>query len=390
MIRPVRGSAAAVLTAVTAAVSAAGCGDGELDPDAIGNARLVLPGQMPVQLREGAGSDSTGRLYRVVASAPGDLDFDGQTDAAVLLAEADGISRYVTLHALVSAGGELEDVASLMVGEHIALLDLVAADGVIAAEILVQPLGSRMSAPPDIPVSAAWALTDRGLRPLRWERVQRPDVSPDLASPAGGQAPGAAATPGPDVPYAREWMLREVILDSMAVDDSAAVVNHLTAALRYQLAAEAAARAAETAEGADENLEEGAGDQHAGNQPAADEAAGDPAEETAADPAEDIIEPGSLPWLRFEVDLVSETGVTGTLEGADGCNRFFGSFRADEPPLMRVTPLASTARFCDGLVEEIASAMRHVLENVYRMDPDDGFLFMFSEDGRLVFQERSP
>ena len=105
--------------------------------------------------------------------ATGDLDGDGEEDAAAVLVERPGgTGTFYLLHALLSDGREVHDVSSRLVGDRIVVEAVRIEDGVIEADLLVRRLGEPVAARPSVPTTVRFVLTNRGLLPADFPSTQ--------------------------------------------------------------------------------------------------------------------------------------------------------------------------------------------------------------------------
>ncbi|MDH3732731.1 MAG: META domain-containing protein, partial [Gemmatimonadota bacterium] len=96
----------------------------------------------------------------------GDLDYDDETDAVVVLVEFRNMQRLLRLHALLGEDDEVRDVASRLIGDNIRVLDIRVDDGVIEVDMLIRAPHESFQREPTIPITGRFALTDRGLIPV--------------------------------------------------------------------------------------------------------------------------------------------------------------------------------------------------------------------------------
>lgn len=220
-----------------------------------------------ITLSEGTATSvgDTTREFSLASVAEGDLDLDGETDAVAILAEDDGISHYLYLHAFLSDGRVAEDVSARLVGDRVEVRRLSIDDAIIRVDLMLREPGQPITTPPTVPHSAYFALTDRGLIP-----APQTEIEP-AAEPRGM---GAERTL-----YGHEWVLE-----------------------RFEM----------------------------------------------GDWTGKIDDADGPPSLRFVTELADMAGASGQVTGFAGCNRIFGSFRAEEGGTLRVSGIASTRRACRG------------------------------------------
>lgn len=97
------------------------------------------------------------------------------------------------------------------------------------------------------------------------------------------------------------------------------------------------------------------------------------------------------PSLRFVTELADMAGASGQVTGFAGCNRVFGSFRAEEGGTLRVSGIASTRRACRGPATDFERRFIAAFESVdgYRVEGDTliidvgGGTMTFSLGGRI-------
>ncbi|MDX1579147.1 MAG: META domain-containing protein [Gemmatimonadota bacterium] len=166
--RPPRGLAAPAVF-VCFALGAAGC-DAPPDPTSEEHLRqgtYLAQDGTAIQLVDGEREAEApgGVSYRLLRTARGDLDLDGEEDAAAVLVERRGSQELLRLHALVADGESLEDVAVRLLGDRIVLSDLRVDEGLIHAELVVRRPGDPVTVEPSLPISTTFVLTTRGLIP---------------------------------------------------------------------------------------------------------------------------------------------------------------------------------------------------------------------------------
>jgi hypothetical protein len=102
------------------------------------------------------------------SSVEGDLDGDGVEDAAVILVERSvGAGTFYRLHALSSDGDEVRDVSSRLLGDRIRVQALRIEDGVIETDVLIRRPAEPAVSEPTVPLTLTFALTNRGLLPMK-------------------------------------------------------------------------------------------------------------------------------------------------------------------------------------------------------------------------------
>ena len=225
-----------------------------------------------VTLSEGVATDtSSGVQYELLTSGEGDVDFDGESDAAAILIEARGNARILRLHALLGGGGHAEDVSARLIGDRLGVRRLSIEDGVIRLELLIRNPGEPISVEPSVVFALYFVLTDRGLTPI---------VQTQVDDDRGEERRATDDRSMDDAPalYTHEWNL-----DAIAMGDWA-------------------------------------GDLDALDRPVS---------------------------VRFVAELTDVGGASGQFSGFAGCNRIFGSFRAEESAILRIAGLAATRRMCD-------------------------------------------
>lgn len=174
-----------VALALAGALALAACGrDDPLSDQALTNGTYLTDAtpEGTVTLGGGvadlpAGSD----LERIefVSATRGDLDGDGETDAAVVLADVGTNSRILRLHAVLRHDDGVADVASRMLGDGVAINVISIADDIIAVGMRIHERGQPPLTEPTVPVVLQFALTDRGIIPVSIPAVaEEGDVQP--------------------------------------------------------------------------------------------------------------------------------------------------------------------------------------------------------------------
>lgn len=137
------------------------------------------------EYRENADGGSSGDLrIRFVEHAAGDLDGDGDEDAAVVLVEEAGSDRLYRVHALLADGDSLRDVASRLLGDRIEVRGVRIVDDLIATDLVIRSPGEPVSAPPTVPATLGFALTGKGLFPIDRPTSSDPGRPSDVPDPA--------------------------------------------------------------------------------------------------------------------------------------------------------------------------------------------------------------
>lgn len=173
--------------ALAASLGACGGDDGPAptSPEALANATYLTEAAEggEVTLEEGRYVFAPGAPVSevvLVGSGEGDLDGDGETDAAAVLIEASGLARILRLHALLGSEEGVEDVAARMLGDRFAVRSVAIEDGLVDVRLLTRRPGAPVQTPASVPTRLRFALTDRGLVP----------VNPPEPVPAGDVEPG--------------------------------------------------------------------------------------------------------------------------------------------------------------------------------------------------------
>lgn len=174
----------------------------------------------------------------LVDYATGDLDGDGDEDAAVVLVErTDELRALYRLHALLSDGREVRDVSTRLLGDQMTVEGMRIADGVIEADLIpVEPgqfragglPGREPGGRPPPSITSEYVLTTRGLLP-----ASLPPASGDT----GDTEPSAEAVPSltgeswvileirtddaPGVPYAGEEQPALSFVEELRSEDGA-------------------------------------------------------------------------------------------------------------------------------------------------------------------------
>lgn len=191
-----------------AVLGGASCGDSEplVRDELLRNATYLSQfSDDPVQLAGGqyeapAAEGSATRLrVSFHGFAEGDLDGDGAEDAAVILVEDPGGSgTFWYLHAMVNEDTTLRDVSWRLLGDRVEVTSVRVDTAVIAVDLLVRRPEEPAVAPPTVPLTRHFVLTDRGLRPL--------DIGPPTARAAGAESTEGTGLAG------RAWTLTAIEL----------------------------------------------------------------------------------------------------------------------------------------------------------------------------------
>lgn len=110
----------------------------------------------------------------ILTTITGDFDGDEELDAAVVLVEAAGDARFLRLHAMLSDGRHIEDVAARLLGDRIEVTRVTLSDGIVTVEMRTRRPGETTQARPSVPVTGRYALTDRGFIPIDPPTVREP------------------------------------------------------------------------------------------------------------------------------------------------------------------------------------------------------------------------
>jgi len=169
---------------VLAAVLAACGGDdgpSPTSPEALAQARYLTEATETgeVTLENGERRFPEGapvRAMMLVASGEGDLDGDGDDDAAAILVEESGMDRILRLHALLGDGETVEDVATRMLGDRFEVRAVAVTDGLIEVHLLTRPPGAPVQTQPTVPTRMRFALTGRGLLPVNPPQPREAEV----------------------------------------------------------------------------------------------------------------------------------------------------------------------------------------------------------------------
>jgi heat shock protein HslJ len=121
-------------------------------------------------------------VITLVDFATGDLDGDGEEDAAAVLVERSGLTEhFYRLHALLRDGRQMHDASSRLIGDRIGLEAVRIEDGVIITDLLVRQPGEPGTIQPTVPITTDFVFTDRGLMPFSSPL----GATPPPASPGG-------------------------------------------------------------------------------------------------------------------------------------------------------------------------------------------------------------
>ena len=167
--------------------------------DALDDGTFLTLGGNPVTLSEGVGVAGNVR-YELVMATEGDLDLDGETDAAAVLVAAQGRERMFTLHALLSEDGGAEDVSARLIGDRIEVRGMAIDQGLIRVDATIRRPRDPVTATPSVNIARYFALTRRGVIPIRLTEVD--ETAPEAgAQGAGGETPATPAL------HTHEWTL---------------------------------------------------------------------------------------------------------------------------------------------------------------------------------------
>lgn len=197
--REARARLAAVL-AVAGALAPAACGEGD---DPLGDQALTngtyLTDATPrgtVTLIGGAADLPPGsNVERIefISATRGDMDGDGESDAAVVLADVGTNSRILRLHAVLRDDDGMTDVASRMLGDGVAINSVSIADEIVTVAMRIHEPGQPPLTDPTVAVVLQFALTDRGIIPV--------------SIPAVAEEGDVRATDDPPDLYSHRWTL---------------------------------------------------------------------------------------------------------------------------------------------------------------------------------------
>lgn len=194
---------------LAAALGTVGCGDG---PETIGremleNATFLTLDGGEITLTGGVTTSEGNVRHELLLTADGDLDFDSDIDAVVVLAADRGRERFLTLHAVLRDGDEIRDVSARLIGDRIEVHRAEILDGMIQVRVRVRRPGDPVTVRPSVDRTPYFALTNRGLTsvaPIEGADGEDTQVGSTEAGDdeAGNGTAAAAATL-----YAHEWEL---------------------------------------------------------------------------------------------------------------------------------------------------------------------------------------
>lgn len=167
--------------------------------DALDDGTFLTLGGDPVTLSEGVGVAGNVR-HELVMAVEGDLDFDGETDAAAVLVAAEGRERLFTLHALLPKDGAAEDVSARLIGDRIEVRGMAIDQGLIRVDATIRRPRDPVTATPSVNIARYFALTKRGVIPIRLTEVDEDGTAGEPAE-AGGETPATPAL------HTHEWTL---------------------------------------------------------------------------------------------------------------------------------------------------------------------------------------
>lgn len=305
------------LAALATALLAGACGDDEppTDRTALENETYLTrsTSEGSVTLRGGEatvpGTERGNLAFELLRTAEGDLDFDGEPDAAAVVAEASSQDVLLHLHALLSDGEQTQDVSARLLGDRLEIRRLSIDDGLIRVDLMIRNPGEPVTVPPSVPVSTYYALTERGLTPAAPTRVAESD---QRAAPGED---GEAASP-PTL-SSHEWVLTAFSMGEWSGD-----VGSL-------------------------------------------------------DPP---------PSLRFVPELSDVAGSSGQFTGFAGCNRLFGSYRAEEGETLRIAGVAATRKMCGDDEMDFERRFAAAVASVESYEIRDGELIASFAGGELRFR----
>ncbi len=264
-------TAPGALLAVALVALACDRGPPPISREALAASTFLTADGATITLTEGAATDPVnGVQYELLTTGDGDVDFDGEPDAAAILVEARGSARFLRLHALLGAGDRAEDVSARLIGDRLGVQRLSIEDGVIRVELLIRKPGEPITVEPSVLFTQHFVLTTRGLTPIVQTQVD--DDGGERDAPENRSMEDAPAL------YTHEWKL-----DTFAMGDWAGDLGGLERPVS----------------------------------------------------------------VRFVAELADVAGASGQFSGFAGCNRIFGSFRAEESAVLRIAGLAATLRMCD-------------------------------------------
>ena len=169
--------------------------------DALDDGTFLTLGGDPVTLSGGVGVAGNVR-HELVMAVEGDLDFDGETDAAAVLVAAEGRERLFTLHALLPEDGAAEDVSARLIGDRIEVRGMAIDEGLIRIDATIRRPRDPVTATPSVNIARYFALTRRGVIPIRLTEVHEDGTAGEAgARTASGETPATPAL------YTHEWML---------------------------------------------------------------------------------------------------------------------------------------------------------------------------------------
>ena len=191
---------------LAAALAVAGCGD---EPEVssrevLENATFLTLDGGEITLTAGATTSEGNVRHELLLTADGDLDFDSDIDAVAVLAADQGRERFLTLHAVLRDGDQLQDVSARLIGDRIEVHRAEIVDGMIRLNVRVRRPGDPVTVRPSVDRTPYFALTSRGLTSV--SIIDIADGEDAGAGGAGASAGNGMAGAAPAL-YTHEWEL---------------------------------------------------------------------------------------------------------------------------------------------------------------------------------------
>ena len=220
----------AVAVLLVAAGAAVACDDG---PDTtirevLENATFLTLDGGEITLAAGTGTGQDDVQHELLLTAEGDLDFDSDIDAVAVLSADHGRERFLTLHAVLRDGDQLQDVSARLIGDRIEVHRVEILDGMIRRNVRIRGPRDPVTAPLSVDRTPYFALTTRGLTSVTLVDGADGEEVPTDDADAGNGTPAAAPAL-----YTHEWEL-----ESFDRGDWSATLGELREPVRLRFRAE--------------------------------------------------------------------------------------------------------------------------------------------------------
>ena len=194
---------------LAAALAVAGCGD---EPEvnnraALENATFLTLEGSEITLTAGATTSEGNVRHELLLTADGDLDFDSDIDAVAVLAADHGRERFLTLHAVLRDGDQLQDVSARLIGDRIEVHRAEIVDGMIRLNVRVRRPGDPVTVRPSVDRTPYFALTSRGLTSVSLIDVADGADGEDAGAGGAGASGGSGMAAAAPALHTHEWEL---------------------------------------------------------------------------------------------------------------------------------------------------------------------------------------